>query len=79
MACNALVRETQQNTRIVVMGHTNGLCAIYLDETADMEKAKRVVVDSKVSRHVALLESLSLSLYFILHVTSPAERLPRGM
>jgi glutamate-5-semialdehyde dehydrogenase len=45
------------------MGHTDGLCAIYLDETADREKAKHVVVDSKVSRHVALLESLPLSLF----------------
>jgi hypothetical protein len=78
------VREIQQNTRIVVMGHrpTDGLCAIYLDETADREKAKHVVADSKVSRHIALLESLPLSLYFIFslpHVSSPADRLPHGM
>jgi hypothetical protein len=76
------VREIQQNTLIVVMGHTDGLCAIYLDETADREKVKRVVVDSKVSRHVALLGSLPHSLYFIFplpHVSSPADRLSRGM
>ena len=51
---NALVREIQHNTRIAVMGHADGICAIYLDESADREKAKRVVVDSKVSRRVAL-------------------------
>jgi glutamate-5-semialdehyde dehydrogenase len=45
---NALVREIQHSTRIPVMGHADGLCAIYLDESADKEKAKRVVVDSKV-------------------------------
>jgi hypothetical protein len=55
---------------------------MYPDETEDREKAKCVVVDSKVSRHVALLESLPFSLYFIFplpHVSSPADRLPRGM
>jgi len=45
---NALVREIQRGTRIPVMGHADGLCAIYLDESADRDKAKRVVVDAKV-------------------------------
>lgn len=44
-----LVRSIQHNTRIPVMGHADGLCSIFLDETADIEKAKRIVVDSKVS------------------------------
>jgi glutamate-5-semialdehyde dehydrogenase len=43
-----LVRNIKQNTRIPVMGHADGLCTVYLDETADVEKAKRIVVDSKV-------------------------------
>lgn len=30
------------------MGHADGLCSVYLDETANAEKAVRVVVDSKV-------------------------------
>lgn len=29
------------------MGHADGLCSVYLDETADLEKAVRVVLDSK--------------------------------
>ena len=37
---NALVREIQQSTRIAVMGHANGLRAIYLDETADRERRR---------------------------------------
>jgi glutamate-5-semialdehyde dehydrogenase len=45
---NALVREIQHSTRIPVMGHADGICAIYLDESADREKAKRVVVDAKI-------------------------------
>ena len=37
---NALMREIQQSTRIAVMGHANGLRAIYLDETADRERRR---------------------------------------
>ncbi|KAF7310055.1 Aldedh domain-containing protein [Mycena indigotica] len=44
---NSLVRNIQNNTRIPVMGHADGLCSVYLDESADPEKAVRIVVDSK--------------------------------
>ncbi|EJD07685.1 glutamate-5-semialdehyde dehydrogenase [Fomitiporia mediterranea MF3/22] len=44
---NSLVRHIQNNTRIPVMGHADGLCSVFLDESADEEKAVRVVVDSK--------------------------------
>ncbi|KAJ3481894.1 hypothetical protein NLI96_g7347 [Meripilus lineatus] len=45
---NSLVRTIQNSTRIPVMGHADGLCAVYLDESADLQKAIRVVVDSKI-------------------------------
>ncbi|THH14764.1 hypothetical protein EW146_g5613 [Bondarzewia mesenterica] len=45
---NELVRNIKNNTHIPVMGHADGLCSIYLDKSADLEKAVRVVVDSKV-------------------------------
>ncbi|KAH9951160.1 gamma-glutamyl phosphate reductase [Amylocystis lapponica] len=45
---NSLVRNIQNNTRIPVMGHADGLCSVYLDESADLEKALRVVLDSKI-------------------------------
>ncbi|KAF9531694.1 gamma-glutamyl phosphate reductase [Crepidotus variabilis] len=44
---NSLVKSIQNSTRIPVMGHADGLCSVYLDESADMEKAIRIVVDSK--------------------------------
>lgn len=47
-----LVRNIKQNTRIPVMGHADGLCSVFLDETADIEKAKRITVDSKVGCYV---------------------------
>jgi len=31
------------------MGHADGICAVYLDESADETKAIRVTVESKVS------------------------------
>lgn len=46
---NSLVSNIQNNTKIPVMGHADGLCLVYLDESADLEKAIRVVIDSKVS------------------------------
>lgn len=46
---NSLVKAIQNSTRIPVMGHADGLCHVYLDESADSQKAVRVVVDSKVS------------------------------
>lgn len=45
---NALVSHIKNNTRIPVMGHADGLCAVYIDESANADKAIRVVVDSKV-------------------------------
>jgi len=30
------------------MGHADGLCSVFLDESADVEKAVRISVDSKV-------------------------------
>lgn len=44
---NELVRFIKNNTKIPVMGHADGLCAIYIHEDADEDKAVRVVLDAK--------------------------------
>jgi glutamate-5-semialdehyde dehydrogenase len=44
---NELVRSIQESTRIPVLGHADGVCAVYLDRAADADKAVRVVLDSK--------------------------------
>ena len=45
---NELVRFIQDNTRIPVLGHADGICHLYVDAAADVEMAVRVAVDSKV-------------------------------
>jgi glutamate-5-semialdehyde dehydrogenase len=44
---NELVRSIQESTRIPVLGHADGVCAVYLDAGARTETAVKVVVDSK--------------------------------
>ncbi|KIS02510.1 glutamate-5-semialdehyde dehydrogenase [Cryptococcus deuterogattii 2001/935-1] len=45
---NELVKSIQNNTRIPVMGHADGICAVYLDKSAIQEKAVRIAVESKI-------------------------------
>ncbi|KAH8550558.1 glutamate-5-semialdehyde dehydrogenase [Umbelopsis sp. PMI_123] len=46
---NSLVKYIQNNTRIPVLGHADGLCSVFVDKDADIEKAKKIVVDSKTN------------------------------
>ncbi|WP_048815566.1 glutamate-5-semialdehyde dehydrogenase [Methanosalsum zhilinae] len=45
---NDFVRFIQDNTRIPVLGHADGICHVYVDEAADLDKAYNVCFDSKV-------------------------------
>ncbi len=45
---NDLVKYIQENTKIPVLGHTEGICHIYIDEFALPETAVRVCADSKI-------------------------------
>ena len=38
---NAFVRYIQQNTSIPVLGHSSGICHVYVDASADIQKADR--------------------------------------
>ncbi|MFN5397703.1 MAG: glutamate-5-semialdehyde dehydrogenase [Pseudanabaena sp.] len=44
---NQFVRYIQDNTHIPVLGHADGVCHLYVDESADLEKAVVIAVDSK--------------------------------
>lgn len=45
---NNFVRYIMEHTKIPVMGHSSGICHIYVDEKADQELAVPVVVDAKI-------------------------------
>ncbi|WIA20678.1 hypothetical protein OEZ85_005052 [Tetradesmus obliquus] len=45
---NALVSHIQANTKIPVLGHADGICHVYVDAAADLDKAIKIVVDAKV-------------------------------
>jgi len=42
-----LVEFVQANTRIPVLGHAEGVCHIYVDETADIDMALAIIDDAK--------------------------------
>jgi glutamate-5-semialdehyde dehydrogenase len=44
---NALVRFIQENTRIPVLGHADGICHLYVDQAADLDQALKVALDAK--------------------------------
>lgn len=44
---NSLVKFIKENTKIAVLGHADGICHIFVDEFADIEKAKRILIDAK--------------------------------
>ena len=44
----SLVEYVQANTRIPVLGHSEGICHIYIDRAADQELALRVIDDAKL-------------------------------
>jgi len=45
---NAFVKYVQDNTKIPVLGHSEGLCHVYIDEDADIEQALAIALDSKL-------------------------------
>jgi glutamate-5-semialdehyde dehydrogenase len=44
---NELVQHIMSNTKIPVMGHADGICHVYVDLWANLEKATQIVIDAK--------------------------------
>ncbi|WP_250121215.1 glutamate-5-semialdehyde dehydrogenase [Chroococcidiopsis sp. CCMEE 29] len=44
---NSFVRFVQDNTRIPVLGHAEGICHLYVDKAADIATAVEIAVDAK--------------------------------
>ena len=45
---NELVKFIQENTRIPVLGHADGICHLFIDDEANLEMALSVALDSKI-------------------------------
>ncbi len=44
---NSLVRFIKENTNIPVLGHAEGICHVYIDRAANLDKALKVALDAK--------------------------------
>ena len=44
---NSLVKYIKSNTKIPVLGHADGICHIYIDESADINKVLSICIDAK--------------------------------
>lgn len=54
---NEFVQYIMKNTTIPVLGHADGICHIYVDGNADVEKAIPLIVDSK-TQYVAVCNAV---------------------
>jgi glutamate-5-semialdehyde dehydrogenase len=46
----SLVARVQNEARVPVFAHLEGLCHVYVDASADLEMAKEIVVNAKMRR-----------------------------
>lgn len=44
---NSLVKFIKENTKIPVLGHADGICHIFVDKSADLEMAEKIIIDAK--------------------------------
>ncbi|MBA0572260.1 hypothetical protein Golob_002614, partial [Gossypium lobatum] len=45
---NKLVSQIKELTKIPVLGHSDGICHVYVDKSAKVDTAKRIVLDAKI-------------------------------
>lgn len=69
---NAFVRYVQDNTRIPVLGHSEGICHVFLDADSDPAKAVKIALDSKLQYPAACNAMETL----LIHSSTAANVLP---
>ena len=69
---NSFVRYIMDNSRIPVLGHSDGVCHVYLDAACDVQMAARVTVDAKIQYPAACNAAETL----LVHKDAAAKALP---
>ena len=54
---NEFVKYIMDNSEIPVMGHADGICHVYVDKSADVNKAAAIILDSK-TQYVAVCNAV---------------------
>ncbi|MCX7771940.1 MAG: glutamate-5-semialdehyde dehydrogenase [Clostridia bacterium] len=70
---NEFVRYIMDNSRIPVLGHADGICHLYVDDGADIEKAVTITLDSK-TQYVAVCNALET---LLVHENMTRDFLPK--
>jgi glutamate-5-semialdehyde dehydrogenase len=76
---NAFVRFVQENTRIPVLGHADGLCHLYVDRAVDVQQAIAITIDAKTQYPAAcnaietLLVHRAIASEFLLNAVVPLQ------
>ncbi len=70
---NAFVQYIMNNTKIPVMGHADGICHIYVDKDADIEKAIPIIIDAK-TQYVSACNSVET---LLVHKEIASELMPK--
>jgi glutamate-5-semialdehyde dehydrogenase len=69
---NEFVRYVQDNTRIPVLGHADGVCHLYVDAAANLNHALKIAVDSK-TQYPAACNAIET---ILIHSSIAAQLLP---
>ncbi|WP_390883047.1 glutamate-5-semialdehyde dehydrogenase [Kovacikia minuta] len=76
---NSFVRFVQENTRIPVLGHAEGICHLYVDKAANVQKAVAIALDAKTQYPAAcnaietLLVHRTIASEFLLEAVVPLQ------
>ena len=70
---NSFVRYIMDHSRIPVLGHADGICHVYIDQSADPDMALKIAVDSKV-QNVSVCNAMET---LLIHERIAPQLLPR--